>query len=314
MLSNRSLAVVAMVLIVGAIGDGMLYNRPVVSPSIYPINNPDTIEVKYNDKVILALRKSADQQWLITAPFHAPAMESRVALLLDSNNQTNRSYTTTELAASSPPGAGATTKAHGTKEATAKDSATNDIVAHLFSDPVELRVNRNLFRLGAIEPVSQLRYVAADTKIYLQADYVIPLLQSPKSTFTDLSVTKTVDAVTIIAHTAQTDTAAHKQSSPTAVATSPAKGTDSNARKHNGNATDEQLAEWQNLEALAVVDAALLNHPPIATATIERARNQHTQLDISRFQALVALRPADHQFAYLVSEEQAEKLGICVYC
>jgi hypothetical protein len=298
-LSNRSLAVIAMVLIAGAFGDGHLYNRPVISQSIYPINSPDTIEVKYNNMVVLALRKSDDQRWLVTAPFHAPAIDSRVALLLDSNYQTSRSYTPSELATSSAKSAA---------------KATGNNAVQLFSDPVELRVNNNLFTLGAIEPVSQLRYVSAKTRVYLQADYVVPLLRSPKSTFTDLSVTESVDSVSMTVYSISTDDAANRQASSKAVAVSPGLRTNDNALKHQRSATLEQLAQWQNLEALAVVDAELLNQSPIARVTIEQARTQPVQLEISRFQELFALRPAQHKFAYLIGEEKADKLGICVYC
>lgn len=303
MLSNRNLAIVALVLIVGAIGDGVLYSRPVASPAIYPIKAADTIELKYQDQLVLALRKADNESWLVTAPFHAPAIDSRVALLLDANYQTSRSYAETELKVGN-------SSNHSNNPQSSADNSVQPLFSDLFSDPVELRVNDHLFKLGMVEPVSQLRYVSANDRIYLQADYVIPLLQSPRSTFTNLDITKAVRAVSIV-RLSDTDGSVPKQSLTNAAAVTTLKPGDKNAI---ANATPQQLSQWQNLAALTVVDAALLNQPPTATVTVEQSDNADARFAISRYQQLFALHPEQQQFAYLISQEQAEKLGICVYC
>ena len=76
----------------------------------------------------------------------------------------------------------------------------------------------------------------------------------------------------------------------------------------------EQLSQWSDLEALAVIDAQLLEQAPVATATVDQTAADKKRYDIIRFQKYIALYPSDAKYAYLVSEEQADKLGICVYC
>ena len=210
MFSNRSLAIIALALIIGAVSEGVLYNLPDTDPAIYPFNDATAIEVKYKHNVVLALSKAEDE-WLVTSPFHAPAKASRVALLLESNYQTARSYNQEDLPADIGDESGS------------------------FSDPVELRIDNNLFLLGNIEPVSQLRYVSANNKVYLQADHIVPLLQSPGSTFTNLRIAKSVDAVDLDLHLSDAD-------NPTAT-----------SRKSPSSVLPEQLSRWSNLDALAVI-------------------------------------------------------------
>jgi len=268
--SNRNLAIIALVLIIGAAGDGLLYNRPDTNVTIYPLQDPQSIEVRYQDEVVIALRKFNDR-WLVTAPFHAPARYSRVALLLDSNNQIARSYTQDVL-----------------------QSATDDNFKQIFTDAVELRVDGNLFLLGLIEPVSQLRYVAANNKVYLHADHIVPLLQSPASTFTDLNITLSVESVDI---------------------QFPAKSASTgNDRGKDGVESAVQLSEWNDLEALTVINANLIKQPLMATATVYKSADSSTRFDIFPFQQHVALHPQKSEFAYLITEQRAEQLGICVYC
>jgi len=260
-----------MVLIIGAASDGVFYNRPIASQAIYPFNDTQTIEIKYQNDILLALRKVEDE-WVVTSPFHAPAKASRVSLLLDSNVQTARSYS----------------------EATLKEDADPTArigLSERFPDPVELRLNDNLFLLGDIEPVSQLRYVSANHRVYLQADHIVPLLQSAKSTFTDLNIATSVNAVILEQPTSAASTGAPTTPVPA-----------------------EQLTHWDNLDALTIVNADLLDQPSIAGVTVHQTAGHSKSFDISRFQQHVALRPPDANYAYLISEEQASKLGICVYC
>jgi len=225
----------------------------------------------YQDNVVIALHKAKDE-WLVTAPFHAPARQSRVALLLDSNNQTARSYMPEEL-----------------------KTSTNNNFSNSFLDPIELRVNGNLFLLGDIEPVSQLRYVSANNKVYLQADHIVPLLQSPRSTFTDLEIVKSAESVELQLHTGQINTSDNGSNSTTFLSA-------------------EQLSHWNDLNALMIIDADLLDRTSTAVAIVSLPAGDTRHLDIFPFQQHVALRPATSAFAYLISEQQAEKLGICVYC
>ena len=273
MFSNRSLAIIAAALLIGAATDGVLYNLPETANAIYPLNDARSIEVKHQDNVVLALQK-AEHEWVMSAPFHAPAKASRVALLLDTNHQTARSYNAEDL------------------------QTAIGYQSESFPDPIELRIDNNLFLLGNIEPVSQLRYVSANDTVYLQADHVLPLLQSPKSTFTNLTIASSVESVELEIHLSDADnTTAGNPSrrSPTPV-------------------SPEQLSQWSDLEALAVIDARLLDQTPVATATVDQTAADKKSYDIIRFQKYIALYPSGAKYAYLVSEEQADKLGICVYC
>ncbi len=278
MFSNRSLAIIAAALLIGAATDGVLYNLPETANAIYPLNDARSIEVKHQDNVVLALQK-AEHEWVVSAPFHAPAKASRVALLLDTNHQTARSYNAEDLQ---------TTIGHQSES---------------FPDPIELRIDNNLFLLGNIEPVSQLRYVSANDTVYLQADHVLPLLQSPKSTFTNLTIASSVDSVELEIHLSDTDD------------TTTDNTTAGNPSRHSATpVSPEQLSQWSNLEALAVIDAQLLDQTPVATATVDQTATDKKSYDIIRFQKYIALYPSGAKYAYLVSQEQADKLGICVYC
>lgn len=280
MFSNRSLAIIAAALLIGAATDGVLYNLPETATTIYPFNDARSIEVKHQDNVVLALQK-AEHEWVVSAPFHAPAKASRVALLLDTNHQTARSYNAEDL------------------------QTAMGYQSESFPDPIELRIDNNLFLLGNIEPVSQLRYVSANDTVYLQADHVLPLLQSPKSTFTNLTITKSVESVELEIHLPDTDD----------TTTDNTRAGNPHPSRHSPTpVSPEQLSQWSNLEALAVIDAQLLDQTPVATATVDQTAADKKSYDIVRFQKYIALYPSGAKYAYLVSEEQADKLGICVYC
>lgn len=263
LLSNRFLAIVALALLAGTIGDGVLYNRPDASHAIYPFDSVSRIEISQQDHTLLALQKADAERWEITAPFHAPAKSTRVALLLDSNVQTTRSYPLR------------------TKE--------NEHLHNAFTQPLTLRLDEHEFLLGDIETVSQLRYVMANDHVYLQADHIVPLLQSARSTFTDLRISDAVESVDI--HSTNGETSA--------------------------NAT--QLAAWDKLDALAVIDAAMIeaempDRITDASVTLQlSADNKRSTLQVIPFREYVALQPDDKKYAYLVSEEQALALGVCVY-
>ena len=275
MFSNRSLAIIAAALLIGAATDGVLYNLPETATTIYPFNDARSIEVKHQDNVVLALQK-AEHEWVMSAPFHAPAKASRVALLLDTNHQTARSYNAEDL------------------------QTAIGYQSESFPDPIELRIDNNLFLLGNIEPVSQLRYVSANDTVYLQADHVLPLLQSPKSTFTNLTIASSVESVELEIHLSNTDDTTAGNPHP--------------SRRSPTPVSPEQLSQWSDLEALAVIDAQLLDQTPVATATVDQTAADKKSYDIIRFQKYIALYPSGAKYAYLVSEEQADKLGICVYC
>lgn len=275
MFSNRSLAIIAAALLIGAATDGVLYNLPETATTIYPFNDARSIEVKHQDNVVLALQK-AEHEWVVSAPFHAPAKASRVALLLDTNHQTARSYNAEDL------------------------QTAIGYQSESFPDPIELRIDNNLFLLGNIEPVSQLRYVSANDTVYLQADHVLPLLQSPKSTFTNLTIASSVESVELEIHLSNTDDTTAGNPHP--------------SRRSPTPVSPEQLSQWSDLEALAVIDAQLLDQTPVATATVDQTAADKKSYDIIRFQKYIALYPSGAKYAYLVSEEQADKLGICVYC
>ena len=275
MFSNRSLAIIAAALLIGAATDGVLYNLPDTATTIYPLDDARSIEVKHQDNVVLALQK-AEHEWVVSAPFHAPAKASRVALLLDTNHQTARSYNAEDL------------------------QTAIGYQSESFPDPIELRIDNNLFLLGNIEPVSQLRYVSANDTVYLQADHVLPLLQSPKSTFTNLTIARSVESVELEIHLSDTGNTTAGNPHPSRHSPTPV--------------SPEQLSRWSDLEALAVIDAQLLDQTPVATATVDQTAADKKRYDIIRFQKYIALYPSDAKYAYLVSEEQADKLGICVYC
>ena len=284
MFSNRNLAVIALALMIGVVGDGLLYNRAPLISAIYPLDDPRSIEIRYREELLLALHKAEDQSWQITAPFQAPANASRVALLLDSNVQTTRSYTTQDIVA---------------KDLVAKKN--KNTIEHTlppgFADPVELQINNQTFLIGDIEPVSQLRFVSAKDRIYLQADHIIPLLQSARSTFTDLLVTGKVKTVELDYQTPESDSGS----------------TQTEPQANTKPISADQLSHWSNLKALAVMDADALDETTIAVATLSLEEGDK-QFEITPLQSHLTLRPVDAKFAYVLSEQQASKLGVCLTC
>ncbi len=167
LLSNRVVIIIASLLAIGILLDGKAYNRSPQLQSIYSIQNARSVTVSQNDQTTMAFERHSDQ-WMLTTPLNAPANAQRVQVLIDSNWQTNRSYSATDLP-----------------------------LTELFSDAIELDIDGHLFRLGTIEPVSKMRYVMAGDKVYLQADHVIPVLRASTSAFVDLTIASNVTAVTV---------------------------------------------------------------------------------------------------------------------
>jgi len=166
-ISNLTLLLVIAVLTSGILFDGILYNKPLVQQVIYPIEDAQLIELHLDDQLILAFKQS-DEQWSQTHPFSAPAQQQRVQVLLDTNRFTRREY---------------------------KESQLPD--TDIFNQSVTLTVDGNPYELGSVEPVSNLRYVKADKRIYLQPDTVIPLLRAANNAFVDLKITAEVQQVSI---------------------------------------------------------------------------------------------------------------------
>jgi len=279
--SNRNLALVALALIAGIVSDGWLYNQAPATQAIYPLDNPASIKISYQERVLLTLQKTETQSWVITSPFNAPANDSRVALLLDSNIQTSRSYANQDIVAK--------------KYSVNTRGTTNDEFPYGFSDPVELQVNEQTFLLGDIEPVSQLRYVSANNRVYLQADHIVPLLKSIKSTFTDLRITGSVESVEIVYQNSNSDPELPD--------------TDPQVIIEPITTSSDRHSRWSNLDALSVIDAQLLDQPPFALVTL-RVASGDRQFEIIPMQNRVALRPREAQFAYVLSEQQVSNLGI----
>jgi len=188
-ISNLTLLLVIALLTGGILLDGILYNKPVVQQAIYPIDNAQSIELHHDGQLLLAFRQT-DTQWTQTHPFKAPAQKQRVQILLDTNHYSRREYSESQL-----PG------------------------TDIFSQPVKLTVDGATYELGTVEPVSNLRYVRANKRIYLQPDTVIPLLSASNNAFVDLKITAEVEQISI------------------------------------GESSMEQPERWSNLQAIDIVES-----------------------------------------------------------
>ena len=165
--SNLFISIVAAILGTGVLLDGKLYNKTPVSRSIFSLPAPSKITISQQDSIMMIFEKQPDQ-WLLTEPAIAPLNPERVGVLLDSNQQTSRSYAAADLP-----------------------------LEELFTNPVTVEIDGNSFQLGTIEPVSKQRYVLAKNRVYLQADHIMPMIRSGTSPFLDLSITKAVKRVSI---------------------------------------------------------------------------------------------------------------------
>lgn len=170
LLSNKVIGTIAIVLAMGILLDGKLYNRTPKATGIFPLTQPATISISQHDDVIMAFEKR-DDLWVMTSPTDAPLNQQRVQVLLDSNSQVSRSY-----------------------------SAAGLPMADLFPKPITMEIDGHQFQLGELEPVSKQRYVLAEDHVYLQADHVIPMLRAGTSAFLDLQLTNTVTKVEIDEH------------------------------------------------------------------------------------------------------------------
>ena len=166
-LTNALLLSLIAILFAAILLDGKLYNRPITKRLIHPIEQATSVKVLVENELLLAIEKSGDQ-WQQTHPVSAPALSSRVQLLLDSNNQSERQYAASDLP-----------------------------VDDIFKDPIVLKIDKAEFIIGAIEPVSNLRYVKTQNKVYLQPDTLLPLLNAAGSVFIDLKITDQVESIRI---------------------------------------------------------------------------------------------------------------------
>ena len=242
-LSNLALLAVIGVLGVGILLDGILYNKAPPQTTIHPIADAKTIEVNIKGQPIVRLTKT-DNQWLQTHPIKAPARSVRVQPLLDTNKYNQRSYTLAELP-------------HG----------------DIFTDKVTLKIDAEEYHFGAIEPVSNLRYVLSGDRVYLQPDTVLPMLSAVDSVFMDLRVTNKVEQLTI----------------------------------------DEQLVEqpeiWSDLTAVGIVDISQIN-PEGQPAQIKLMEENQTRLLTAVYSDYGYTITSDKDFTYLLSNATATTLGL----
>ena len=137
-----------------------------------------------------------------------------------------------------------------------------------------LHIDGNQFRLGELEPVSQLRYVYANQRVYLQPDFIIPLLQSGSSAFTDLQVTGNVLKVSI----------------------------DKN--------TINETRHWDNLKAIAILKRPAPEISPIATIKITESPDTTRSFALYAETNGVILVEEKQEFGYLLANQQTSELGL----
>lgn len=166
-LSNPALLVILAVVGAGILLDGTLYNRPQQIPTIYPIEAATEIELHVDNQLITRFEKVRDS-WHQTQPVLAPAHGERVQVLLDTNHFSRRHYKNNEIPSET-----------------------------VFNNPITLTINNASYEFGTLEPVSKLRYVRANDRVYLQPDSVIPLLSATNNAFIDLRVTGKVEQLKI---------------------------------------------------------------------------------------------------------------------
>ncbi|OED35452.1 hypothetical protein AB833_29945 [Chromatiales bacterium (ex Bugula neritina AB1)] len=242
--SNRAIAAIAIGLGLIIVLDGVLLNKPDSVSTIYSIDDPRSISLSQDDTLLIAFERQHGQ-WLVTEPQIAPAMAARMAVLLDANNYTSRSYPATELP-----------------------------YAELFENAVSLRIDDNLFSLGQLEPVSQLRYVYANKQVYLQPDFIMPLLQAGYNAFTDLLVTAEVSEVSI------------------------------------DNKAVENIQLWSELQSIGIVRKPDTNVPALASITVIEKDKPPRTFNLYSQGNGVTLVDEGFGYGYLLAPEQTAALGL----
>lgn len=158
---------------------------------------------------------------------------------------------------------------------TSRNYAATDLpLEELFADPIILEIDGKSFQLGVIEPVSKQRYVLANNRVYLQADHVVPLIRSGTSPFLDLSITGNVKRVTI----------------------------------NESVAADKNA--WSSLKALGIVPRMHITSAPVDFIEIIQPNNQQTEFQYFSQEGVAILASPDSEFGYLISSQQAQKLGL----
>jgi len=160
------LAIIAM-LCIGIFTDGVLYNRPPTQLSIYALQNATTIEINHDGEPVYKFIRTG-KQWMQIYPVQAPASSDRIDMLLSTNNFSKRNYPASSLP-----------------------------LTDLFTQSISLNIDNQEFLIGAMEPVSQLRYVRSEDQVYLQPDIIVPLLSAAKNPFINLLITTKVDKVRV---------------------------------------------------------------------------------------------------------------------
>lgn len=246
-MSNRVIGIIAAVLAAGILLDGKLYNRPPQSMGIFSQANPASISISHQDQLIMAFENN-NNHWVMTEPADAPLNAERIQVLLDTNHQVSRSYSTAELP-----------------------------LADLFPHPVTIDIDGKQFQLGELEPVSKLRYVLANDKVYLQADHVIPMIKAGTSAFLDLVLTDSVSLVEI-----------DQQPLP-----------------------GPEL--WSSLTALGIVPRSELDTQPLTAITIVQKNKDHMIFHLHVQEDVVILVSPSQRYGYLISQQQAKQLGLQKY-
>ncbi len=247
LLSNRSIIVIAALLFAGILLDGKAYNRTPEALEIYRLNAFPDIKISKDDQTIMRFGH-VNGRWHLTEPFVAPVHASRLQPLLDTNRQSTRSYDKSEVDTSG-----------------------------LFSDNVVLEIDTHKYQLGQIESVSQMRYVMANERVYLQADQVIPLLHAGQKAFVDLNVTKQVVAADI-----------------------------------NGSGVADP-ALWSNLAALGLITSEQVTSESSATINITPQNSRKVSYQLHWLDGIAALVVDSGDYGYLLSSEQSQLLGLAEY-
>jgi acyl carrier protein len=247
MLSNKVVAVVAVALFAFILLDGRAYNRNPDRVGIHTLPATPDIKIKKDDELILAFSHLGNR-WHLTEPFIAPVRQSRVEALLATNIVTARNYDVDEI-------------------------NSDD----LFRDSVSVEFGEHVYRIGQLEPVSQLRYVLANNRVYLQADTVIPLLHAGQSAFVDLTMTRKVTGVTI-----------------------------------NQQELDN-ADQWSNLKSLGVIAQENIANDPVARIALTSANNQRQDLYLHSVDGVAVLSFSGEKYGFLLSDEQARTLNLIDY-
>ena len=244
LLSNKMISVVAALLLAGILLDGKLYNVAPQSAGVYSISAYPEVTVSKDDQTILQF-KHIDGRWHLIEPFVAPVHASRIQPLLDTNTQTLRSYELSEL-----------------------DHR------QLFIDSVQVEIDNQLFQIGQLEPVSQMRYTLANNRVYLQPDHVLPLLRAGEKAFVDLTISNHVTNVQI----------------------------------NNNKLSD--MSAWSNLNALGLITPEQISGQPLAKITVTEKKTGTSSFQLYAVDGIAALMQVSGKYGYLLSARQAEALGL----